>query len=140
MNYKIVSKYIKDISFEIPSAEIFTFLDKEISQYTVKCDIKSNRFKKNIIEVSTILKLIPGVNLKRKILAEINMSALVQLEGDLNDKEGLEKIILVDVPSDIYPFLYETFIFLFSKSGIENINIEKNVDFKKLYQENKKNV
>ena len=69
MNYKIVSKYIKDISFEIPSAEIFTFLDKEISQYTVKCDIKSNRFKKNIIEVSTILKLIPSVNLKRKILA-----------------------------------------------------------------------
>ena len=66
MNYKIVSKYIKDISFEIPSAEIFTFLDKEINQYAVKCDIKSNSFKKNIIEVSTILKLIPNINLKRK--------------------------------------------------------------------------
>ena len=140
MNYKIVSKYIKDISFEIPSAEIFTFLDKEINQYTVKCDIKSNRFKKNIIEVSTILKLIPSINLKRKIFAEINISALVQLEGDLNDKEGLEKIILINVPSDIYPLLYETFIFLFKKSGIENIAIEKNVDFKKLYKENKKDI
>jgi len=140
MNYKIVSKYIKDISFEIPSAEIFTFLDKEINQYAVKCDIKSNSFKKNIIEVSTILKLIPNINLKRKIFAEINMSALVQLEGDLNDKEDLEKIILINVPSDIYPLLYETFIFLFKKSGIENIAIEKNVDFKKLYKENKKNI
>ena len=123
MNYKIVSKYIKDISFEIPSAEIFTFLDKEINQYTVKCDIKSNRFKKNIIEVSTILKLIPSVNLKRKILAEINMSALVQLEGDLNDKEDLEKIILVDVPSDIYPFLYETFM---TGSGISSKRASSN--------------
>ena len=140
MNYKIISKYIKDISFEIPSAEIFTFLDKEINQYTVKCDIKSNRFKKNIIEVSTILKLIPNINLKRKIFAEINISALVQLEGDLNDKEDLEKIILINVPSDIYPLLYETFIFLFKKSGIENIAIEKNVDFKKLYKENKKDI
>ena len=30
MSYKILSKFIKDISFEIPSAQAFVMLEKEI--------------------------------------------------------------------------------------------------------------
>ena len=137
MDYKILSKFIKDISFEIPNIETFTMLQKEISKYNLNFDIKSNQFKKNIIEVNTILKLIPSIDIKHKMLTEINMCALVSLDN-LNgtpDKKELEKIILIKVPTDIYPTLYETFIFLFSQAGIKNINIEKEVNFEKMYKE-----
>ena len=135
MNYKIISKFIKDISFEIPNVEAFTMLEKDISKYNLNFDIKSEQFKKNIIEVNTILKLIPSTDIKHKMLTEINMCALVSLE-DLNgapDKKELEKIILV--PTDIYPTLYETFVFLFAQAGIKNISIEKEVNFEKMYKE-----
>ena len=68
MNYKIISKFIKDISFEIPNIETFTMLEKEISKYNLNFDIKSNKFKKNIIEVNTVLKLIPPSDIKNKML------------------------------------------------------------------------
>jgi len=137
LNYKIISKFIKDVSFEIPNIETFTMLQKEISKYNLNFDIKSKQFKKNIIEINTILKLIPPQEIKNKMLVEINMCALISLE-DVNDpinKKELEKIILVKVPTTIYPTLYETFIYLFTQAGVENIQIEKEVNFEKMYKE-----
>ena len=137
MNYKILSKFIKDISFEIPNIETFTMLQKEISKYNLNFDIKSKQFKKNIVEVNTILKLIPPQEIKYKMLTEINMCALVSLEnvGDSIEKKELEKIILIKVPTDVYPTLYETFIYLFAQAGVNNISIEKEVNFEKMYKE-----
>jgi len=137
LNYKIISKFIKDISFEIPNIETFTMLEKEISKYNLNFDIKSNNFKKNIIEVNTILKLIPPSDIKNKMLTEINMCALVSLENinDSVDKKELEKIILIKVPTEVYPSLYKTFIYLFEQSGIKNIRIDKEVNFEKMYKE-----
>ena len=137
MKYTIDSKFIKDISFEIPTATTYLMLEKDISKYNLTFEIQSKQLKKNIIEVSTILKLLTNEKIKRKINVEINMSALVTIEGDLQNKEELKKIILIKVPSDIYPSLYETFVFLFSKSGIKDINIKKNVDFEELYNKKK---
>ena len=139
MNYEIISKYIKDISFEIPSAETFVMLDKEIPKYNLVFDVQSKPFKKNILEVNTILKLIAKDEFKKKIHVEISVSALISLKDEIKDKKVLERIILVQVPKDIYPMLYETFIYLFSKSGMKNISISKDVDFEKLYNERKKN-
>ena len=137
MGYKILSKFIKDISFEIPNIETFTMLEKEISKYNLNFDIKSNKFKKNIIEVNTVLKLIPPSDIKNKMLTEINMCALVSLENinDSVDKKELEKIILIKVPTEVYPSLYKTFIYLFEQSGIKNIRIDKEVNFEKMYKE-----
>ena len=137
MKYTIDSKFIKDISFEIPTATTYLMLEKDISKYNLTFEIQSKQLKKNIIEVSTILKLLTDKKIERKINVEINMSALVTIEGDLQNKEELKKIILIKVPSDIYPSLYEIFVFLFSKSGIKNINIKKNVDFEDLYNKKK---
>ena len=134
MNYKILSKFIKDISFEIPSAQAFVMLEKEIQFYNLNFDIKSQKFKEKIIEVNTLLKVIPGENVKNKILAEINLTALVSIEN-VKDKKELEKIILVNVPNDVYPTLYETFVYLFKQAGIKNIDIKKKVDFQKLYED-----
>ena len=137
MSYKIISKFIKDISFEIPNAQAFVMLEKEISNYNLNFDIKSNPFKDNIIEVNTILRISPNQNVKHKILSEINFAALVSIEKNFEDKKELEKIILIEIPTEIYPSLYETFVYLFSQAGIKNIEIYKKVDFEKLYNERK---
>ena len=135
MNYQILSKFIKDVSFEIPSVQSFILLEKEIKNYSLNFEIKSNKFKENIIEVNTILRLVPGDNIKNKLLVEINFAALVSVDANVTSKEELEKVILVKVPHEIYPSLYETFIFLFSQTGLKNINIDKEVSFEKLYNE-----
>ena len=137
MSYKIISKFIKDISFEIPNAQAFMMLDKEISNYTLNFDIKSNPFKNNIIEVNTVLRISPNEKVKNKILSEITCTALVSLEKKFEDKKELEKIILIKIPSEIYPTLYATFVYLFNKAGVKNIQIDKEVDFEKLYKERK---
>jgi len=137
MNYKIVSKFIKDISFEIPNVQTFAMLESEISNYNLSFDIKSSPFKKNVVEVNTILKILPTKEVKHKMLAEINLTALVSVEN-ITDKKILEHVILVDVPTKVYPSLYETFVYLFKQAGVNNIEIKKEVNFEKLYNEKNK--
>ena len=137
MSYKIISKFIRDVSFEIPSAQAFMMLEKEISNYTLTFDITSKPFKNNIIEVNTVLRTTPNQEVKHKILSEITCTALVSLEKNFEDKKELEKIILIKIPTEIYSTLYATFIYLFNKAGVKNIQIDKEVDFEKLYKERK---
>ena len=138
MSYKIISKFIKDISFEIPSPQAFLMLEKEISKYNLNFDIKSKKFKDNIIEVNTVLRLVPSPELKNKILTEINLTSLVSIEKNFEDKKELEKIILVEVPTEVYPTLYDTFVYLFRQAGVKNISIEKEVNFLNMYNERNK--
>ena len=138
MNYKIISKFIKDISFELPDIQAFVMLEKEISNYALNFDIKSKPYKDNIIEVNTVFKISPNQNVKHKILTEITATALVSIEKNFEDKKELEKIILVKVPAEIYPTLYDTFIFIFSQAGVKNIKIDKEINFEKMYNERKK--
>ena len=138
MSYKILSKFIKDISFEIPNAETFVMLEKEIQKYNLIFDIKSKPYKNNIIEVNTTLKIAPNQNVKHKVLTEITGTSLVSIEENFDNKQELEKIILIQVPAEVYPTLYETFVFLFKQAGIKNIKIDKEVDFEKMFNERKK--
>ena len=138
MNYQIISKFIKDISFEIPNAQSFVMLEKEIANYSLNFNVKSNPYKDNIIEVNTTLKMVPNQNVKHKILGEITGASLVSIDKNFKDKTELEKIVLVNIPQEIYPTLYETFVFLFKQAGLKNIQINKEVDFKKLFDTRKK--
>ena len=138
MNHKIISKFIKDISFEIPNVQSFVMLEKEIADYSLNFDIKSSPYKDNIIEVTTTLKIVPNQNVKHKILGEITGSCLVSIDKDFKNKDEIEKIVLIKIPQEIYPTLYETFVFLFKQSGIKNIQINKDVNFQKLYESRKK--
>ena len=135
MSYKIISKFIKDISFEIPDVETFVTIEKEITKYNLTFDIKSKPFKEKIVEVNTVLKILPTAEIKKKMLAEINLTSLGSIEKNITDKKELEKIVLVDVPKEIYPELYEIFVYLFTKAGVKNITIAKEVDFQKMYNE-----
>ena len=138
MNYQIISKFIKDISFEIPNVQSFVMLEKEIANYSLNFDVKSSPYKNNIIEVNTTLKMVPNQNVKHKILGEITGASLVSIDKNFKDKTELEKIVLVNVPQEIYPTLYETFVFLFKQAGIKNMQINKEVNFQKLFDTRKK--
>ena len=134
MSYKILSKFIKDISFEIPSPQAYVMLEKEISKYNLNFDVSSKKFKDNIIEVNTVLRLVPSPELKNKILTEINLATLVSIEDNFENKKELEKIVLIDIPTEVYPTLYDTFIYLFTQAGVKNISIAKEVNFAELYK------
>ena len=108
-------------------------LAKDISNYKFKIDIKSNRFKDNIIEIQTTLALEPRESNLDKIDALVTYSTLVELDKDFTDKKKLEEIILVKIPTEVYPELRKVFIFIFESSGFREIKIDPNVDFKKLY-------
>ncbi len=133
MNYKIVAKYIKDLKFEIPSPKVFFLLEKNISNYKVNIDIKSNQFKDHVIEVETTLSLNPNTSDFEKINTKIVFSTIIEIDGDLNNKNSLEEIILIKVPNEIYPEIRNLFVLLFEKSGFNKIKIEKSIDFKELY-------
>lgn len=133
MSYKIVAKYIKTLKFDITKPDKFFSLSKDISNYKFKIDIKSNRFRDNIIEIQTTLALEPKSEIFDKIDALVTFSTLVELDKSLDDKKKLEEIILVEVPGQTYPELRKVFIFIFENSGFREIKIDPNVDFKKLY-------
>ena len=133
MNYKIIAKYIKKLDFEISNPEKFFSLTKDISNYKFKIDIKSNSFKDNIIEVQTTLTLEPKDKNLDRINALATYSTMVELDKSLSDKKKLEEIILIEIPSKIYPELRKIFIFIFENSGFREIKIDQEVDFKKLY-------
>ena len=133
MNFKIIAKYIKNLHFDIFKPEDFLSLSKNISNYKFKIDIKSSRYKDNIIEVLTTLSLNPKEPDLKIINASATYSALVELNKDLTDKNILEEIILIKVPNEIYPSLRKIFIFIFENSGFKEIKIDEKKDFKKLY-------
>ena len=134
MSYKIIGKYIKGLNFNIPNPKAFFLLSKNISNYKINIDIKSSQIKQNIIEVLTTLHLHPIINNFNKIDTNIVYSTIIELEKEKVKKEEIEKIVLIDVPTKIYPELRNIFIFLFENSGFKDIKISESVDFKELYK------
>ena len=133
MSYKIIAKYIKDLNFKIPNPKIFSVLSKNISNYKINIDIRSNQIRERIIQVETTLNLSPNKNDLEKINTKIVYSTIIELNSEITDKKELEKIILINVPSEIYPEIRKIFIFVFENSGFKDIKISNNVDFQKLY-------
>tara|TARA_Y200000002_G_C22486015_1_gene580867 strand:+ start:328 stop:747 length:420 start_codon:yes stop_codon:yes gene_type:complete len=133
MSYKIIGKYIKNLDFSIPNPKTFFLLSKDISNYKINIDIKSNQVKEKIIEVQTTLSLSPIKDNFEKINTKIVYSTIIEITDGTTDKKEIEKIILIDVPYKIYPELRRIFVFIFENSGFKEIKINKTVDFEKLY-------
>ena len=136
MTFKIVTKYIKDLSFEITDAKSYFLLEKNIKDFTTNFDIKSKKINDDILEIDTNLKLSSSNDKDNKIQVSILYSSLINLKEKMTNKKDLEKIILIDVPTLIYPDMRNILIFLFKQSGFKKINIDQNVNFEKLYKKN----
>ncbi len=133
MSYKIIGKYIKDLDFQIPNPKVFFSLSKDISSYKINIDIKSNQIKQNIVEVLTSLSLKPTKESTDKIITKIVLATIIEMDGQNYEKKEIEKIVLIDVPSQIYGEVRKIFISLFENSGFKEIKINEKIDFKKLY-------
>jgi len=133
--FKILAKYIKDVSSETPNIETFLFVKDNISKYQLNIDITSKALKNKLIEVNTTLKFEDKEPNERKSYYEIVYSTVIRVNEDIKEKKDLEKIILCDVPTKIYPDLEKTFLNLVHDSGHPGIKLEKKVDFNKLYTE-----
>ena len=131
--YKILGKYIKDMSSETPDIETYIFVRDYISKYQLNIDINSKALKNKMIEINTILKFEDKQDNKKKSYFEINFSTIIKLEQEIKDKKDLEKIILCDVQTEIYPELEKSLLNLLHDSGYPNVKFEKKVDFEQLY-------
>ena len=134
MNYKIIGKYIKQLNFEIPNPKTFFSLSKDISNYKINIDIKSNQINQNIIEILTTLNLNPIKENFEKIETEIVYATIIEILDTKIEKNEIEKIILIEVPYQIYSDLRKIFVSLFENSGFKDVKISDKVDFRKLYE------
>ena len=133
--YKILGKFIKDMSSETPDTETYIFVRDYISKYQLDIDINSKAIKNKMIEISTILKFEDKQGNKKKSYFEINYSTIVQVNEEIKEKKDLEKIILCDVQIEIYPELEKSFLNLLHNSGYPDVKFEKKVDFEQLYNQ-----
>ena len=132
--YKILAKYIKDLSSETPDIETYLYVRDYISRYQLGIDISSKALKNKMIEVNTTFSFKDKIESKKKSFFEIVYATIIQINGDIK-KEELEKIILCDLQNKIYPNLEKTLLNLLHNSGYPGIKFEKKVDFEDLYNQ-----
>ncbi len=133
--YKILAKYIKDMSSETQNVETYLFVKENISNYQLNIDITSKAIKDKLIEINTTLKFEDKEPNERKSHYEIVYATIIKVSDDIKDKKVLERIILCDVQNKIYPELEKSFLNLIHNSGHPEIKLEKEINFEKLYNE-----
>ena len=134
-NFKILGKYIKDMSSETPDIETFLFVKDYISKYQLNIDITSKALKDKLIEVNTTLKFEDKNENSKKSNFEIIFATIIRIGDEIKEKKDLEKIILCDVQKEIYTNLETSFLNLLHNSGYPGIKFEKKIDFEKLYNQ-----
>ena len=133
--YKILGKYIKDMSSETPDIETYIFVKDQISKYQLGIDINSKALKNKMIEVNTLLKFEDKMGSEKKSYFEMNFSTIIKVNDEIKEKKDLERIILCDVQIEIYPDLEKSLLDLLHNSGYPGIKFEKKIDFEALYNQ-----
>ena len=133
--YEILGKYIKDLSSETPDVETYLFVRDSINKYQLGIDINSKALKNKMIEINTKFKFEDKQENKKKSYFEIIYSTVIKLHDEIKDKKELEKIILCDVQTEIYPDLEKALLDLLHNSGYPGIKFDKKVDFENLYKQ-----
>ena len=133
--YKIIGRYIKDMSSETGDIETYIYVRDYISKYQLNIDINSQPLKNKMIEINTSLKFEDKGESKKKSFFEIVFATIIKIDESVSEKKELEKIILCDVQIDIYPNLEKTLLDLLHNSGYPGIKFEKKIDFENLYNQ-----
>ena len=131
--YKILGRYIRDLSSETPDIETYLYVRDNISNYQLDINITSKALKNKLIEINTTFKFLDKEDNKKKSYFEIVYSTIIKPDDEVKEKKDLEKIILCDVQNEIYPQLEKSLIDILHNSGYPNVKFEKKVDFDDLY-------
>ena len=134
-NFKILAKYIKDMSSETPDVETFISTGNHLNKYQLDIDIKSLALKNKMIQVDITLKYLNKEPDVKKSHFEIVYAAVVKIDETIKEKKELEKIVLCDIPSAVYPDLEKSFLDMMHNSGHPNLKLGKKIDFNKLFLE-----
>ena len=103
--FKILDNYIRDLSSETRDIETYLYVKDYISKYQLNIDITSAALKNKMIEVNTTLKFDDKTESKKKSYFEIVFVTIIKINEEITEKKELEKIILCDVQTKIYPDL-----------------------------------
>ena len=136
-NYKILAKFVKDMSSETPDVDTYLFVKDNISNYSLGIDIKSKALKEKILQVETTLRYSDkNQNNDKKSFFEMIFATVIRLNENIKDKKDLGKIVLCDLQNEIYPEIEKTFLNVLHGSGYPELNFQKKVDFEELYKKN----
>ena len=135
--YKIIAKYIKDMSSETPDIDTYLFVKDNLSNYSLNINIQSKALKEKIIQVETTLNYSDKNESDKKSFFEMVYATVIRLNEETKNKEDLAKIVLVDVQNEIYPELEKTFLNIMHGSGYEDLKFTKKINFDELYKNNK---
>ncbi len=135
-NYKIMSKFIKDISGETPDFETYMYVKDFISKYQLNIEINSKPLKAQIIEVNTLLKFYDSQESKKKSYFEMTYTSIIKLQDKVKDKNIIQKIVLCDVQKEVFPEIEKALLSLLHTSGYPDVKFLKKIDFEELYKKN----
>ena len=135
--YKIIAKYIKDMSSETPDIDTYLFVKDNISNYSLDINIQSKALKEKIIQVETTLNYSDKKESNKKSFFQIVYATVIRLNEETKNKNDLAKIVLVDVQNEIYPELEKAFLNIMHGSGYEDLKFTKKINFDELYEKNK---
>ena len=136
-NYKILAKFVKDMSSETPDVDTYLFVKDNILNYSLNIDIKSKVLKEKILQVETTLKYSDkDENNKKKSFFEMIFATVIRLDESVKDKNTLRRIVLCDLQNEIYPEIEKAFLNVLHSSGYPELNFQKKVDFEELYKKN----
>ena len=133
-NYKILKKFIKDMSVETKDAQTYLFVKENIRDYHLKISINSKAIKNKMIEIDTGLIFEDKKANEFRSNFEMTYTTVIKLIDENITKENLEKIILIEVQKEIYPDLEKSFLNMIHTSGYNEFTIDKKIDFQKLFE------
>ena len=135
-NYKIMSKFVKDLSGETPDFETYLYVKDFISKYQLNIEIISKALKAQVIEINTILKFHDDSGSKKKSHFEMTYTSIIKLNEEIKDKNIVQKIVLCDVQKEVFPEIEKALLNLLHSSGFPGVKFLKKVDFEELYKKN----
>ena len=91
--FKILGKFIKDMSSETKDVETYVFVKENITKYQLNININSKALKNKMIEINTILKFEDKDETKKKSIFEMTYATVIKVNDEIQNKDELEKII-----------------------------------------------
>ncbi len=136
--FKIISQFLKDISFESPNVpELFFNQDNGQAKIEINIDIQIKGAENNVFMVDLLTKVHSKLDKDNKsiFLIETTYSGLVQMEEE-KDEEAKRRTLLIDVPHLLFPSVRALVTRLTAESGFPAFVMQP-VDFEALYEQRK---